>query len=160
MATLPNTVSQLSHGMTIQVTGASGSVTVGAINEWNPRASRAVTELYAFGTVDGGYSALSAEPFENAPGNISGQQLDVRRWDQYGSQMEVAFGTTDVTMLTAQLDAFTVQEVWRSPGETNNFSRLYRGCWWMEVSRAVDAKGDRTINVGGTIRYTRRERAA
>lgn len=152
----PNTLAQLSHGMVIRTEGT----TVGAVNEWNPRINRTLTDLYEFGPVDTRYSQISGEPFEVVPGNVSGMQIDVRRWDLFASQIETAFETPDITMLSNQFDAFSVREAWTSPSNLNNFIRNYKGCWFQDVGRTMDAKGDRTINAGGTIRYTRRDRIA
>lgn len=158
MVGTPNTRAQLSHAMVIRVNG----ITLGALNEWNPRINRTLTDLYEFGQVTGPYAQNPGEPFEVVPGNVSGMQIDVRRWDLYTEQIETAFTgeTVDITMLSNQFDAFGLREVWASPGTANNFARLYGGCWWQDVGRNIDAKGDRTINVGGTIRYTRRDKIA
>lgn len=158
MPTPPNTVSQLSHAMAIRLPGR----TVGAINEWNPRINRTITDLYEFGQVTGPYAQNPGEPFEAVPGNVSGMQIDCRRWDQYTDQLEleVPGNGVDLTMLSNQFDAFYIREVWTSPGRTNDYAESYGGCWWQDQGRTLDAKGDRTINAGGTIRYTRRDRTA
>ena len=153
----PNTRAQLSHGMVIRSEGEVAS-TIGAINEWNPRINRTITDLYEFGTVTGPFNELGGEPFEAVPGNVSGMQIDMRRWDQYSLQLENAFPTPDITMLSAQLDAFAVREIWRTPQQLNDYAREFLGCWFQDTGRTIDAKGDRTINAGGTIRYTRRDK--
>lgn len=156
----PTTGVQLSHAMVIRLTSAAAS-TVGAINEWNPKINRTLTDIYEFGQISGKFAHGSpGEPFEVAPGNVSGMSIDMRRWDLYQSQIETSMTTTDVTMLSNQFDDFQVREVWGSPNRTNDFYRNYLGCWWQDTGRNIDAKGDRTINVGGTIRYTRRDRGA
>jgi len=159
----PNTVAQLSHAMTIRVNGQ----TVGAINEWNPRMNQTVTELYEFGVVTPGggpagttaqYSKLSGEPFEKVPGNVSGMQIDVRRYDIYTLQMELAFGTPDLHMLSNQRNAFNVIESWLSANNIRNYFNHYQGCWFSDLGRTISATGDRTINVNATLQYTRRDR--
>lgn len=150
----PNTLAQLSHAMVIRVNG----VTIGALNEWNPRINRTLTDLYEFGPVTGPYFQNPGEPFDVVPGNVSGLQIDVRRWDLYNSQVEIAFGTPDITMLSNQFDALSIREVWTTPGNANNYARIYAGVWVQDIGRTIDAKGDRTINVGATLRYTRRDR--
>lgn len=159
MVAPPNTISQLSHAMVIRTTGSTGS-TVGALNEWNPRINRTLTDLYEFGPVTGKYASNPGEPFEVVPGNVSGMQIDVRRWDLYNEQVETIFtgASQDITMLSNQFDAFGLREVWNSPGALNNFVRIYAGVWWQDVGRTIDAKGDRTVNAGGTLRFTRRDK--
>jgi hypothetical protein len=142
--------------MVIRVNGQ----TLGALNEWNPRINKTMTDLYEFGPVTGPYAHAPGEPFEVVPGNVSGMQIDIRRWDLYNGQLETAFLTPDVTMLSNQLSAFGLREVWTTPGNLNNFVRLYAGVWWQDIGRTIDAKGDRTINAGGTLRYTRRDKIA
>lgn len=151
----PTTTAQLSHAMVIRVNG----VTIGALNEWNPRVNRTLTDLYEFGPVTGPFFQNPGEPFEVVPGNIGGLQIDVRRWDLYTQQMEAAFGTSAaaITML-AQFDSLNIREVWKTPGNANNYARTYSGVWIQDIGRTIDAKGDRTINVGATLRYTRRDR--
>lgn len=154
MVAPPNTIAQLSHAMVIRV----GGQTIGALNEWNPRINRTLTDLFEFGPVTGPFAQNPGEPFEVVPGNVSGMQVDVRRWDLYSQQAETAFGTPDLTMLSNQFSSFGMREVWSTPGNLNNYSRVFGGCWWQDIGRTVDAKGDRTINAGGTIRYTRRDK--
>jgi hypothetical protein len=161
--TPPNTVAQLSHAVTIRANG----ITLGAINEWNPRQTRTVTELFEFGVVTPGgaqagttqqYSKLSGEPFEKVPGNVSGMQVDVRRYDIYTVQMEQVFGTPDLHLLSNQLNAFNVVETWQTPNNINNYFNHYQGCWFSDLGRTLSATGDRTINVNATLQFTRRDR--
>jgi hypothetical protein len=140
--------------MVIRVNG----LTLGALNEWNPRINRTLTDLYEFGPTTGTFAQNPGEPFEVVPGNVSGMQIDVRRWDLYPEQIETVFGTPDITMLSNQFSHFGMREVWNTPGGLNNYVRVYAGCWWQDIGRTIDAKGDRTINAGGTIRYTRRDK--
>lgn len=155
-ASPPNTEVQLSHAMVIRTNG----VTIGALNEWNPKINRTLTDLYEFGQVTGPHADGAGEPFAVAPGNISGMSVDVRRWDLYEGQLETAFDTPDTTMLSNQIDEFGMREIWQVPAGYQGYYRLYAGCWWQDMGRTIDAKGDRTINAGGTIRYTRRDKFA
>lgn len=154
MVAPPNTVAQLSHAMVIKARG----ITLGALNEWNPRINRTLTDLYEFGPVTGEFAQNPGEPFEVVPGNVSGMQVDVRRWDLYSEQLETVFGTPDITMLSNQFSSFGMREAWTTPATQQNYARLYGGCWFQDIGRSIDAKGDRTINAGGTIRYTRRDK--
>jgi hypothetical protein len=154
MAGLPETVTQLSHALVIKASG----VAIGCINEWAPKQTRTITELYEFGQITGPYSQLPGEPYEKVPGNISGMTMDVQRYDIYTRQMELAFGTPDLTMLSNQSVAFEVREQWLSPGGTDNYAMLYRGCWFSDVGRTLSSTGDRLVNVRATLHYTRKER--
>lgn len=158
----PNTVTQLSHAVTIRVNGQ----TIGAINEWNTRMNQTVTELYELGVVTPGggpggttaqYAKLSGDPYEKVPGNTSGLQIDVRRYDIYMLQMERVFGTPDLHMLSNQRNAFNVVEMWVTPNNVRNYFNHYQGCWFSDLGRTVSATGDRVINVNATLQYTRKD---
>jgi len=147
--------------MVIQATGGGPNSIVGAINEWNPKSNRTITDLYAFGNVTGsanhGTPNHSGEPFEIVPGNVSGMQIDARRWDLYQDRFESVFGTSDTGMLSDHLDAFNCKERWTAPITGQGYIREYLGCWFQDTGRGYDAKGDRTVNASGTIRFTRRQ---
>lgn len=154
MVAPPNTVTQLSHAMAIKAAGR----TIGAINEWNPKINRTITELQEFGVVLTTYAERPGEPFEKVPGNVSGMQIEVRRYDIYTEQMEIAFGTPDITMLSAQTTAFDVQELWTRPSNTGRYFILYLGCWFSNIGRTITSTGDRVVNVNATLDYTHRRR--
>ena len=107
-------------------------------------------------------------PFEIVPGNVSGMQIDIRRWDLYAEQFDgsttagSAFPTpaNNLVMLSNQFTSFGIREKWFTPQNSSaiNYDRIYAGCWFQDTSRTISATNDRTINVGGTIRYTRRDR--
>jgi hypothetical protein len=165
--TPPNTVSQTNHAMTIRlvpsggaVAGGSADTIVGLISEWQPAQNRTITDLFAFGGIDtgSGQAVGPGEPFEVVPGNVGGLTINLRRWDLYHSQLETAFGTPDLSMLSAQLNSFSVQEVWARPNGSKYYW-TYLGCWFEQMGRQHDAKADRTVSAGGAIRYTRRIRA-
>jgi hypothetical protein len=143
--------------MVIRVNG----VVIGAINEWNPRINRTITEVYEFGQVNVQFVTGNGEPFEKVPGNVSGMQVDVRRYDIYTEQMEQAFAVgVDLTMLSNQNVAFDVRETWTTPNNVNNYHNEYRGCWFSDIGRTISTTGDRIVNVNATLQYTRRERGA
>lgn len=153
----PSTTSQLTHALTIR---SQTGQTIGAINEWNPRQTRTITELYEFGQVTPGTGGVEpggpGEPYEKVPGNISGMEIAIRRYDIYTTQMEVAFGTDDLAMLSRQFEPFSVRESWTSPEGANNYSAIYDGCWFSDLGRTLDSKGDRIVNVSATLQYTRK----
>lgn len=160
----PNSVAQLSHAITIR----ANSTTIGAINEWSPRMTQTVTELYEFGAVTSGgsaaglsakYSRRSGEPFEKVIGNVSGLEIGVKRYDIYTQQMEQAFFAEPVLhMLSDQRNAFDVVEKWITPNNINNYSDIYSGCWFSSLGRTLSATSDRIVNVDATLHYTRRDR--
>jgi hypothetical protein len=151
--TPPNTVASLSHAVTIR----ANNTVIGAINEWNPRQNRTVTELYELGDgTTAGFEPGNGVPFEKVPGNVSGMEIEVRRYDIYTLRMESAFtGVVDMTMLSDQLNPIEVREQWKLPDNTVYFN-LYRGCWFSNLGRTISATGDRTVNVNATLQYTRR----
>lgn len=157
--TPPNTRTQTSHAMTIH---AKGSM-IGAINEWNPEQTMGTTEVFEFGQVTGPYGHQFGTPYEKVPGNISGQTIRVRRYDIYTAQMESAFGTINLEMLssdpgmanggTGHLD---LRESWHTPGGANDYTVLYKGCWFSNIGRTHSTTGDRIVNVNATIEYTQK----
>lgn len=105
MGRTPVTQTRTSHAITIR----SNGVTVGLINGWNPTQARTVTPIYEIGSEDSG------NPDEYMPGNITGLQVNISRYDTYVSRMEQAFGTPDLVMLTRQNQPFDVIERWAIP---------------------------------------------
>lgn len=151
----PGTLVRTSHSLTIKVNGQ----VIGLINGWNPAISRTITPIYQIATFHMG--TRSGEKVEAVPGNITGQTIGIQRYDLYTSRMEQAFGTTDLTMLSNQLDPFEVIERWQfpdtpmRPGGGNEILR-YTGCWFSNIGRNYRSDGDRIINVNATLEYVRR----
>lgn len=149
------TQTQLSHALAIRANGRS----IGAVNEWNPSQNRGFTELYAFGTEGHQYGKGNGDPFELAPGNISGQQIAVRRYDLYASLMEDAFTNANpsLDMLSKQNDPLQLREQWASPDNANNRAYVYDGAWFSELGKSYSATGDRVVNTSATIMFTVKE---
>ena len=142
---VPNTLVRTSHALTIKANG----VDVGLINGWNPSQGRTITPIFEVG-VDG-----SGNPIENMPGNITGLQVSINRFDTYKERMETAFGTPDLTMLTRQNQPFVVKEVWLlSNGSKERY--VYDGCWFSSIGRSLRSDDARTVNVNATIIYTKK----
>lgn len=150
IVTPPNTEVQLTHALVIKV--APGKI-VGAVNEWNPRQSQDLADLYEFGNATRRVSR--GAPFEIAPGNIRSQQIDVRRYDLYVEQMEEAFGslTSGMNMLGDRNDPFELYEEWLAPTNKPKFRWVYRTCWFEQIGRTLSSTGDRVVNVNAVIRY-------
>ncbi|MGW8177844.1 MAG: hypothetical protein ACWGQW_03505 [bacterium] len=174
MASIPITRVRTSHALTIKANG----ITVGLINGWNPAQARTVTPIFEVGTDDSG------NPLENMPGNMTGLQIAISRFDTYSRRMEQAFNTPDLTMLTRQNQPFDVMEVWKLPGEstfipgpgifqnltgregpmfvrtnspfTEEERFLYSGCWFSNLGRTLRADDNRIVNVNASLIYTKK----
>lgn len=151
----PGTLVRSSHSLTIKVNGEI----IGLINGWNPTISRTITPVYQIATFH--INTRSGDPVEKVPGNITGQTIAVQRYDIYTKRMEIAFGTTDLMMLTQQLDPFEVIERWQYPDtqlRPGNGTEIisYGGCWFSNIGRNYRSDGDRIVNVNATLEYTKR----
>ena len=141
----PTTAVRTSHAITIKVNGT----TVGMINGWNPTQGRTVTPIFEVG-VD-----TSGIPVECMPGNVTGLTISISRYDVYTLQMERAFGTADLTMLSRQSEPFSVIESWTAPdGSQERY--IYDGCWFTSLGRGLRSDGDRLVNVNATLMYTKK----
>lgn len=153
---VPFTSTITSHGLLIQVAGEA----IGAITSFAPRQARTATPVFEFGgvTVGGGddIQADSGEPYEIVPGNISGTELAIRRYDIYTKRFEQAFGTNDLMMLTRQDRAIKLIEYWATPDGTLDFSYVYWGCWFTSLGREHSADGNRIVMASANVMYTRR----
>lgn len=162
MVRIPITTVRTSHALTIKANG----ITVGLINGWNPTQGRTVTPIFEVDVDDSG------NPIENMPGNISGLQIAISRFDTYKIRMEQAFNTPDLTMLTRQNQPFDVVEVWKLPEDNilsygipsiqqqspfvNEERFLYNGCWFSNLGRTLRSDDNRIVNVNATLIYTKK----
>lgn len=173
MPSVPSTTTQTSHALLIETTGGSqaGKVTVGAVNEWSPTQSMAATHVYQFGHgildgVTGPYGEDFGTPYETVPGNITGMTIRASRYDLFPAQMENAWGTTDLAMLSkdtgmtgnAATGHLDLSERWFAPDNQQPYRWQYRGCWFTEIGRTLSTTNDRIVNVNATITYTARRR--
>lgn len=171
MPIVPNTTTQTSHALIIQANGSQQTnVTVGAVNEWAPTQTMQVTPMFQFGhgTLDGvtgPYGSKFGAPYEKVPGNITGMQIRATRYDLFPIQMETAFGTLDMEMLSADpgmtnggTGHLDLTERWFAPANRQPYRWQYRGCWFSEIGRTLSASNDRIVNVNATIEYTERRR--
>lgn len=167
MGRTPVTQVRTSHALTIK----SNGITVGLINGWNPTQSRTVTPIFEVGRDNSG------NPAEYMPGNITGLQVNVSRYDTYISRLESAFGTADLVMLTRQNQPFDVIERWVLPEPTQiSINRsliaagnpdvpspfiseerfLYSGCWFTNLGRTLRSDDNRIVNASATLVYTKK----
>lgn len=165
--TPPNTITQTTHALTIHVAGA-GTI-IGAVNEWNTEQQMAVTQVHEFGSITGPYGTVFGAPYEKVPGNLSSMTIRARRYDIFTSQMETAFGTRDLSMLSndpgltdGSTGHLNLREQWIVPANSpsRGYAMVYNGCWFSSIGRTLSSTGDRLINVNATIEYTSRERVA
>jgi hypothetical protein len=146
----PQTASITSHALTIK-TGAG--IVIGLIKQWQPKQDREVTPIYEIN------SLTSGEPVENVPGNVKGLQITVQRYDLYTKKMELAFGTSELTMLSLQDRPFLVQEIWRFPDNSLE-SYMYSGCYFSTLGKQYASDDNRTVVVNATLVYTRKDKIA
>lgn len=152
---LKDTVSRLSHSITIRANG----VTIGAISELKEEASQGLKALYGLGTFDqpGRYSARSGEPYEIVPNNVEPIKLDISRYDLVTTKLEQAFNTGfDLTVLSNQTSGIEVVQIERrTDGTVEGFA--WRGCWFASVGRTISAEGERVIQVNATLNATTKQ---
>ena len=157
---VPDTTQVTSHGLLIQVAGAQP---IGAVTEWSPSQSREVFTSFEFGSVTAGggddIPADSGEPFEKAPGNISGTTIEIARYDLYTSRFESAFGTNNLYMLTRQSSGIRFVEYMKAPDTAVDYTTIYFGVWFTRLGRRYSAEGDRRVRVDGSAEYTRQRPA-
>jgi len=149
---IPETTVRTSHSLTIR----ANAQTIGFINSWNPGMSRTITPIYQIATKH--RDTESGDPVEKIPGNVTTQQISVQRYDIYVTRMEIAFGTSDLMMLSSQDRSFDVRESWRFPNDSGGGGEIiqYTGCWFSNIGRSYRSDGDRIINTNATLEYTRR----
>ena len=155
MSYVPNTTIRTSHSLTIRV----NSEDIGVINGWNPQQNRTITAAYQIGTFTD--SVPTGEPVEKLPGNVAGMTVGIQRYDIYTKRMETVFGTVDLTMLSRQLNPFSVVERWEYPASPDGSGGsieyiTYLGCWFQSIGRQFRSDGDRIVNVNATLEYTRK----
>lgn len=152
---LKDTVSRLSHSITIRANG----VTIGAIRDLKEDSRQGLKALYGLGTFDqpGRYSARSGDPYEIVPNNIEPISLTVDRYDLVTTKLEQAFNTTfDLTILSNQTSGIDIVQIERrTDGTTEGF--VWRGCWFESVGRTLSAEGERVIQVNATIKATTKQ---
>ena len=158
--TPPNTRTQTSHPLVILANGRA----IGAINQWSPEQNLGVEPVYEIGSFTGPFGGVFGAPYEMVPGNISGMQIRVQRYDLFSEQMEAAFGTTSLDMLSNDpgdpnvTGLFTLRERWVSPRASERYAIQYEGCWFTNIGRQISATDNRIINVNATLVYTAKTR--
>lgn len=158
--TPPNTNTMTSHPLAIKANGEF----IGAVNQWSPEMSMDVNPVYEFGSFTGPYGGLFGQPYEMVPGNMTNLTIRVQRYDLYPLQMERAFGTTSLDMLSrdpgvpGQSGQFSLRERWSAPNAADGFIIVYDGCWFTNIGRTISSTDNRIINVNASIVFTSRRR--
>lgn len=160
----PRTAAQNSHPLAI-LDGTTNEL-IGAVNAWNPRYARQVTELFEFGDVTQTYGTAegSGEPFEVVPGNVTGQTIEASRWDLFTLQAEKAWGKSfDLGgQLTKQKDAISLVDSWKNlsqkGGSAPGYRNIFSGVWATTIGRTLQATADRAVNVTASFAFTKRRR--
>lgn len=155
IVTPPNTLVALTHALIIR---KKGGVDIGCVNDWTPRQNRDLAEVYEFGNATEPVEA--GEPFEIEPGNVRGQQINVRRYDLYTAIIEEIFGDLARTFnsLASQQDPFVLYEEWDPPNNGAGWRWIYSKCWFETIGRTMSTTGDRIVNVDATIRFATKRR--
>lgn len=160
--TPPNTRTQTSHPLVILANG----IPIGAINQWQPEMTLDVNPVFEFGSFTGPYGGSFGQPYEKVPGNLGGMTIRVQRYDIYSQQMERAFGTASLDMLSNDpgqsetTGLFTLRERWATPRQADRYAIQYEGCWFSNIGRTYSTTDNRIVNVNATIEYTCRTRIA
>jgi len=150
MARAPTTNTRTDHALSIRV----GGVTVGRIQDWAPSHSRNISQVYEINV------ATKGGVYETIPGNISGLNISISRFDLYSSKMEQAWGPGfDIYMLSDQSTPLTINENWRNPDGTEE-TWTYTGCWFTSIGRSHSANGDRITRVNASLAYTRKYKSS
>lgn len=154
--TPPNTKTQTSHPLVILANG----VPIGAIQQWNTDMQMGAEAVYEFGSFTGPFGSTFGTPYEHVPGNTTGLTIKVDRYDLWTSQMERAFGTTSLDMLSNDpgdpntTGLFTLRERWAAPNQANRYAIQYEGCWFTNIGRTLTTTDSRVVKVSASLVYT------
>lgn len=154
MGGVPETTVRSDNALAIRANGR----TIGVVQTWVPSQSRNATDIYEFNPSNP--SAI----VEVVPGNMTGQTIQVSRYDLYNSRMEEVWGSTfNIKMLSDQTIALELREAWANPIDSTPYPRaeswVYSGCWFTQLGRNHAVQGDRVVLVNAQIRYTKRYQA-
>lgn len=152
---LKDTVSRLSHSITIRANG----ITIGAISDLKEDARQGLKALYGLGTFEqpGRYGARSGEPYEIVPNNIDPITLNLSRYDLVRVKMEQAFNVPfDLTILSNQDSGIEIIQIERrTDGGVEGF--VWRGCWFESIGRTISAENERVIRVDAVVKATTKQ---
>lgn len=171
MPTTPLTVSQTTHALALKI----NNEIIGAVYQWSPDMTRAVSEHYEFGGDTTGTTPFGKDPgmpFEKVPGNVSGMRIEVARVDLFRKRFEAILPGVDMEeTLAKNLAWFSVEEVWSFPDVTGangvaipagfpsnlngtGYIKRYLGCWFAKIGRSLSTTDDRVVKASSSIEYT------
>lgn len=149
----PNVRTVSDHGLLIF---APNGAQVGGIIQWSPGHSQTVTPCIAFGDSvvgQGGVPVARGEPYENVPGNLTNQRIQVVRYEIDGARFLTAFGTTSLEVLSRQDDPLQLREAMAGPGGSVIWTKVYYGVWFDQVGTQMSTQGDRIVRVNASCTY-------
>ena len=138
----PQTFTKLDHALTIR---SGTGRTIGAIEKWSTQQGRKLQDSFEVEVNSNGL------PVEVIPQTLDTRTIGVSRYDLYASNMEEAFGTTDLVVLTLQAQPFRVSEIWRDPA--GRLRVIEYICWFENVGRNLSASGNRIVQADATLRW-------
>lgn len=149
---VPGTRVRLSHALTLRV----GSRIFGAAHTFAPSMHRTVDrEPEIDANAHGLYAALVPQMMEGS--------IRLSRYDLYLTLMEEAVGSRELITLCDQSRGITLRETWRGPaGLFRGGVRAYEyyDCYFEDLGRQMDAKGDRVVSVDATLGFRDRRRVS
>lgn len=180
VAAVPNTKTRLSHAFTLRVRGRI----VGAVHMVSPRQARQIDTEFEINANGNGkpvdivpqtletrelrvarydlYTGVMEEMFGTAEVVVLTDQykpFSLREvWTGPGSGSELIGNLAQVGGATPQLAAALASggAALLSAGASRQYE--YTGCWFSDVGRTIDAKGDRVISVDATLVFLDRLR--
>lgn len=150
----PVTKAVSSHGLVVRANGQP----IGGIHQWAPRMARGATHVYEFGQATDA-NAGSGEPFDVVPGNVTGLEITIGRYDIYKARFERVFGSQDLVMLTNQTIPIDFVEVQFSPDGTLNETFNYIGAWFTNLGKTFATTDNRLVMVNGSAAFQLKRRA-
>lgn len=180
MVAVPTTRTRLSHALTIR----AGGRVIGAVHLWSPSQSRTVDHEFEVeanavglpvdlvpGVVDRRelritrydlYTAVMEEVFGSFElVNLTDQfrPFSLREvWAGPGIGSELVGSLANIAGASPVLAAGLSGGIGSFLGGGTNRQYEYAGCWFTDVGRTIDAKGDRVVSVEATIAYLRKNR--
>jgi hypothetical protein len=152
---IANTASLTSNGLVLVFKG----VNIGAVSKYTINEGQDMQAVWELGSITKGGGADiihdTGEPFEHVPGNSTGFKIGFTRGDLYTARLNQVFGLNGVAMLSQQTTSFQVYEVSTAPDNTNNYTRVFYGCYLSKADYTVEANGAKAIQVSGEITYSR-----
>ena len=144
---VPTTSEGIRTSHAISIHPSVGAAAIGQIQSWAPNQSRTITPTYELD------SRTSGNVVDNVPGNVTGLTIQVSRYDLFTVKMEEVWGSSAFWMLGDQQTALEIREKWQPPGGGPAEFYHYKGCWFSQLGRNMQAEGNRIVMVNATLNY-------